>query len=117
MPINRLAAALLGLFTLSSAQAACDVDLPGTWRVTHTSASTGGPKVAEDMPSEFTFAKNGSLHIQMGLVDVDSRYRCNGKTIVLEKAKPSTLDIVAVDGPRIAWLERGQQRVFHLQRQ
>ncbi len=103
------------LFVVPAAQAACSVDLVGTWSVTHTSERLGAPRVKEDMPSAFSFSRD-SLDVSLPFMSAQSPYTCSGKTITVYKTMPWVLEIVSSSMRELAWKDQNSGRIFYLKR-
>ncbi|EQM66553.1 hypothetical protein ABS648_22470 [Pseudomonas solani] len=106
-----LAFSLFGL----SAQAACDLDLDGKWKVVQTSIGADGPRKVEDMPHEYGF-KDGNIHVLMGFIDVTKTYSCNGKSFTINKLEPATMDVVSSAPGKMTWVEQGGKLYLYLER-
>ena len=98
------------------AQAACAVDIVGSWSVTHTSARAGAAREKEEMPSVFSFSRDGNADVQLGFLRGQSPYSCTGKSITLHKSIPSVLQVVSPGRREIALKEQGSGRIFYLRR-
>jgi hypothetical protein len=104
------------MFGVSTAQAACSVDIVGSWSVTHTSERLGAARFKEEMPWEFSFSRDGTMDMQMGYMQTQSPYTCNGKTITVRKAVPWVLEIVSPGRREIAWKDQDGGQIFYLRR-